>query len=168
MVKATIVLARGYEPSPELTKELQTWVKHETAPYKYPRIVEYVDELPKTIGGKINLAEAGCFDDMDAAVQIHIGSGSGAYVGGHALALNGIEVTYHGVSSHAAGAPERGVNALDAAYLTFDGVNALRQHVTPDVRMHGVIINGGLAPNVVPALAVSRWEVRAAERAMGS
>ena len=53
VVKATIVLARGYEPSPELTKELQTWVKKETAPYKYPRIVEYVDELPKTIGGKI-------------------------------------------------------------------------------------------------------------------
>ncbi len=53
VVKATVVLARGYEPSPELTKELQTWVKKETAPYKYPRIVEYVDELPKTIGGKI-------------------------------------------------------------------------------------------------------------------
>ena len=53
VVKATIVLARGYEPSPELTKELQNWVKKETAPYKYPRIVEYVDELPKTVGGKI-------------------------------------------------------------------------------------------------------------------
>ncbi len=53
VVKATIVLARGYEPSPELTKELQTWVKKETAPYKYPRVVEYVDELPKTVGGKI-------------------------------------------------------------------------------------------------------------------
>ena len=52
-MKATIVLARGYEPSPELTKELQNWVKKETAPYKYPRIVEYVDELPKTVGGKI-------------------------------------------------------------------------------------------------------------------
>lgn len=53
VVKATVVLARGYEPSDELTRELQNWVKHETAPYKYPRIVEYVDELPKTIGGKI-------------------------------------------------------------------------------------------------------------------
>ena len=53
VVKATVVLARGYEPSDELTKELQKWVKHETAPYKYPRIIEYVDELPKTIGGKI-------------------------------------------------------------------------------------------------------------------
>jgi len=53
VVKATIVLAKGYEPSPELVKELQTHVKKTTAPYKYPRIVEFVDELPKTIGGKI-------------------------------------------------------------------------------------------------------------------
>ncbi len=53
IVKATVVLAKGYSPSPELTKELQNHVKHVTAPYKYPRIIEYVDELPKTISGKI-------------------------------------------------------------------------------------------------------------------
>ncbi len=53
VVKATIVLAKGYEPSDELMKELQNHVKHTTAPYKYPRIVEFVDELPKTVGGKI-------------------------------------------------------------------------------------------------------------------
>ena len=53
VVKATIVLMKGYSPSPELTKELQDYVKHQTAPYKYPRIVEYVSELPKTISGKI-------------------------------------------------------------------------------------------------------------------
>ncbi|MBQ9067878.1 MAG: AMP-binding protein, partial [Eggerthellaceae bacterium] len=53
VVKATVVLAKGYEPSDELTRELQAFVKKETAPYKYPRIVEYVDELPKTVGGKI-------------------------------------------------------------------------------------------------------------------
>jgi acetyl-CoA synthetase len=53
VVKATIVLAKGYEPSDELIHELQEHVKHTTAPYKYPRIVEFVDELPKTIGGKI-------------------------------------------------------------------------------------------------------------------
>jgi acetyl-CoA synthetase len=52
-VKATIVLAKGYSPSPELVKELQNHVKHVTAPYKYPRIVEFVDELPKTASGKI-------------------------------------------------------------------------------------------------------------------
>ncbi len=52
-VKATIVLADGFKPSDELTKELQTYVKTNTAPYKYPRIVEYVSELPKTFNGKI-------------------------------------------------------------------------------------------------------------------
>lgn len=57
VVKATIVLAEGYTPSPELTKELQNHVKKATAPYKYPRIIEYVDELPKTLGGKIKRAE---------------------------------------------------------------------------------------------------------------
>ena len=57
VVKATIVLARGYEGSPELTRELQNHVKRVTAPYKYPRIIEYVDELPKTISGKIRRVE---------------------------------------------------------------------------------------------------------------
>lgn len=57
VVKATVVLARGYNPSPELIKELQNHVKKVTAPYKYPRIVEFVDELPKTIGGKIKRKE---------------------------------------------------------------------------------------------------------------
>lgn len=57
VVKATIVLAAGYEASDVLTKELQNHVKHTTAPYKYPRIVEYVSELPKTLGGKIKRAQ---------------------------------------------------------------------------------------------------------------
>lgn len=56
-VKATLTLAEGYEPSPELTKDIQNHVKKVTAPYKYPRIVEYVSELPKTISGKIKRAE---------------------------------------------------------------------------------------------------------------
>ena len=53
VVKATVVLARGYQASDALKKELQNHVKKETAPYKYPRIVEFVDELPKTLSGKI-------------------------------------------------------------------------------------------------------------------
>lgn len=57
VVKATVVLAKGYTPSDELTKELQNYVKKVTAPYKYPRIIEYVEELPKTLGGKIKRAE---------------------------------------------------------------------------------------------------------------
>jgi len=63
VVKATIVLAKGYSPSDELIKELQNHVKKVTAPYKYPRIVEFVDELPKTIGGKIKRAQIR-HDDM--------------------------------------------------------------------------------------------------------
>lgn len=57
VVKATIVLARGYAPSEELKKEIQQYVKKNTAPYKYPRIVEFVEELPKTISGKIRRVE---------------------------------------------------------------------------------------------------------------
>ena len=57
VVKATIVLTKGYSPSEELKKELQNHVKRTTAPYKYPRIVEFVDELPKTISGKIRRAQ---------------------------------------------------------------------------------------------------------------
>lgn len=57
VVKATVVLAEGYTGTPELTKELQNYVKKVTAPYKYPRVVEYVKELPKTLGGKIKRAQ---------------------------------------------------------------------------------------------------------------
>ena len=66
VVKATIVLTKGYTPSDALTKELQNHVKHTTAPYKYPRIIEYVDELPKTLGGKIKRAQIrkGNYDQM--------------------------------------------------------------------------------------------------------
>ena len=57
VVKATIVLKKNYKPSEELIKELQNHVKKSTAPYKYPRVIEFVDELPKTIGGKIKRAQ---------------------------------------------------------------------------------------------------------------
>ena len=57
IVKATIVLARTFSPSDELAEELKSFVKHNTAPYKYPRVIEFVDELPKTISGKIMRTE---------------------------------------------------------------------------------------------------------------
>lgn len=57
VVKATVILAKGYEPTDELKKEIQNYVKNNTAPYKYPRIIEFVDELPKTISGKIKRAQ---------------------------------------------------------------------------------------------------------------
>lgn len=69
LVKATIVLARGYEPSEELKKELQNYVKKATAPYKYPRIVEFVTELPKTISGKIRRVEIREHDQKKETVK---------------------------------------------------------------------------------------------------
>jgi len=66
VVKATIVLAKGYEPSEELKVEIQNHVKRNTAPYKYPRIVEFTDELPKTIGGKIKRKLIRTNDGLDA------------------------------------------------------------------------------------------------------
>lgn len=64
VVKATIILTKAYSPSPELVKELQTYVKKQTAPYKYPRIIEFVTELPKTISGKIRRTEIRAKDNM--------------------------------------------------------------------------------------------------------
>jgi acetyl-CoA synthetase len=71
-VKATIVLTKGYEGTPELTKELQSHVKKTTAPYKYPRIVEYVDALPKTISGKIRRVEIRQKDGAARAEEIDV------------------------------------------------------------------------------------------------
>ncbi|HIS41136.1 MAG TPA: AMP-binding protein [Candidatus Aphodovivens avistercoris] len=71
-VKATIVLAEGFTGSDELTHELQTWVKHRTAPYKYPRVVEYVDALPKTVNGKIRRA---AIREMDEAKEREVPEG---------------------------------------------------------------------------------------------
>ena len=116
------------------------------------------------LGGKVNMVDNGCFDDIDAAMQIHIAGGDETKIAGQSLAIDSVEFTYYGKASHAAGHPENGINALDACYLMFDGVNALRQHTTPDSRIHGIIVNGGGAPNVVPNFAKSRFMVRAAER----
>ena len=65
-VKATVVLSAGFEPSPELVKDIQNHVKRVTAPYKYPRIVEFLPELPKTISGKIKRAEIRAKDEGKA------------------------------------------------------------------------------------------------------
>ncbi len=76
------------------------------------------------------------------------------------LAIQQCIVTYTGVAAHAAAAPERGRNALDAAVLGYMNVAALRQHIAPSERIHGVITDGGDKPNIVPARAESTWYVR--------
>ena len=100
-------------------------------------------------GGKVMLLEAGAFAGIDAALMIHPFAQN--VLAQPFLARAALEVTFHGRAAHAALAPHEGINALDAANLFFAGLNALRQHVTPDVRLHGVIQHGGDAPNIIPA-----------------
>ncbi|MCG3056171.1 peptidase dimerization domain-containing protein, partial [Escherichia coli] len=78
--------------------------------------------------------------------------------------MDAIQFEFFGKSAHAAAAPHEGINALDAVIQTFNGINALRQHVKPGVRIHGVIPEGGKAANIVPDYATAQFYVRASNR----
>lgn len=110
-------------------------------------------------GGKLRLIASGAFDDIDAALMVHPGTLDIVSTAG-SLASCGFEFEFRGRPAHASLAPEEGINALDAVILTFQGINALRQHVRPDVRMHGIITHGGSTPNVVPHHAACRFRLR--------
>ena len=116
----------------------------------------------ESTGGKCDLVKAGAFDDIDVCYQMHIESFNN--VNCKALAMDSLEFSFEGVAAHAASHPHKGINALDAVQLTFAGINALRQHVTPDVRIHGIVSNGGDAPNIVPEKAACKFYIRASER----
>lgn len=116
----------------------------------------------ETDGAKVIMAEKGVFDDVDVALMFHPSSENNK--SGTSLAMDALEFTYHGKTAHAAADPEEGINALDAVIQLFNGINALRQHVKSDVRIHGIITNGGAAPNIVPDKAVARFYARAKER----
>ena len=113
-------------------------------------------------GGKIRLLDAGVFDGVDATLSSHPFSNrtiipAASPVGeSWSLAMVGYRYMYHGKAAHAAAAPEAGINALNAVIHLFTGIDALRQHLRDDVRMHGVITDGGLAPNVVPEFAAAQ------------
>jgi amidohydrolase len=109
-------------------------------------------------GGKIKLLEAGILDGIDAALMVHPADAELAAM--DAIAVQEVTVTYSGRSAHAAAFPEKGRNALDAAVLGYNAVAALRQHIADGERIHGVIVEGGDKPNIVPARAVSQWMVR--------
>lgn len=113
-------------------------------------------------GGKVHMVNAGVFDDVDAAIMFHPAAHTAA-PDDTSLAARGVEFAFHGKSAHAAAAPHEGINALDAVIQTFNSINALRQHVKSDVRIHGIITAGGRAPNVVPAYAACRFRVRSAD-----
>ena len=117
-------------------------------------------------GGKIRLIEAGIFDGVDATLSSHPFSNRTIVPAvspkgeSWSLAMVGYRYMFHGRAAHAAAAPEAGINALNAVIHLFTGIDALRQHLRDDVRMHGVITDGGTAPNVVPEFAAANFMLR--------
>lgn len=114
----------------------------------------------EAIGGKIAMVEKGLFKDVDAALMYHPSAGY-TMTGRAGLALTEVKIEFTGKASHASGTPEKGINALDAVIQTFNGINALRQHIKSAARIHGVITHGGLKPNIVPDYAAAEFYVRA-------
>jgi len=119
----------------------------------------------EAVGGKIIMANAGLFDEVDAAMGAHPGTSEAVCPtvegSGQALACQAVRVEFRGRSAHAAADPYNGINALDALVLTYNGINALRQHVRSDARLHGIVTDGGQAPNVIPDYAAGLFYVRA-------
>lgn len=115
--------------------------------------------IEETDGAKCAMVEAGIFKEYDMAMMIHLYDQNLIY-----CTLNGLAsylYTFRGKAAHASAAPWDGINALNAVQLMFHGTDCLRQHVTPDVRIHGVIRNGGEAPNIVPEEASAEFYARA-------
>lgn len=113
-------------------------------------------------GGKVVMVREGVFDVADASLMFH--PGNRLRVGSPNIAAQLLVLSFHGRAAHAGAAPQDGVNAADAAMLTFAGINALRQHVTADVRIHGIVTDGGRAANIVPDFARVELQVRARNR----
>jgi amidohydrolase len=117
-------------------------------------------------GGKVRMLEAGVFDEIDVSLSSHPKSNRTSVRtqwpldASASLAMIGFRYAFHGQAAHAAIAPDSGVNALNAVIALFNGIDAMRQHLADDVRIHGVITDGGAAPNIVPAFAAANFMLR--------
>jgi amidohydrolase len=111
-------------------------------------------------GGKVHMVNAGIFSDVDAAIMFHPGTETAVTLD-RSLAARGFEFYFHGRAAHAAGAPEEGINALDAVVLLYNAISVMRQQVRSDVRIHGIILSGGAAANIIPDYAAIRYRTRA-------
>jgi amidohydrolase len=113
----------------------------------------------ETFGGKAVMAEAGIFDGLDAALMVHAGFEDRVLT--ESLASASFELAFRGRAAHAVSAPEQGINALDALVQVYVGLEMLRKALGPGVHIPGVIVQGGVRPNLVPERAVGRFSVRA-------
>lgn len=116
----------------------------------------------EVIGGKVKMVREGVFDDYDAAMMIHLYDENLVFT--KLLALDTYSYYFHGKASHASVCPWEGRNAFNASQLMFHAIDMLRQHVTPDVRIHGIIKYAGEAPNIVPEENAVEIYIRGLER----
>lgn len=127
------------------------------------KVVVFGTPAEETNGAKVIMAEKGAFQGIDVAMLAHPSS---IYTkSGTSLAMEAIQFTFKGKASHAASDPDKGINALDAVIMTFNSINALREHILPTSRIHGVITEGGKAANIVPDLAIAQFYVRTSTKA---
>ena len=113
----------------------------------------------ENFGGKVSMADAGVFDEVDVALMVHPGSENG--VGSRSSALVPVKFEFHGKSAHAAASPWDGISALDSAVMSYMQINLLRQMAKPFTTIHGVIKDGGEAANVIPDYASLEYYFRA-------
>ena len=139
---------------------IKAWLEHTGRP---GTVRYYGCPAEETCEGKVFMARAGVFDDLDAAITWHPGSVNSVWAGS-SLAVNNIKFRFHGRTAHAAAQPETGRSSLDAVELMNVGVNYLREHVIDAARIHYVITHGGGAPNVVPDDAEVWYFTRAPRR----
>ena len=109
-------------------------------------------------GGKIKMLEKNVFKGIDVCLMMHPFNKTCTFI--PSLAVQPVEFIFHGKSVHAAVCPEKGINALDAVVQTYNSINALRQQLPDDVRIHGIITDGGQASNIIPSRAAVRYAVR--------
>lgn len=110
--------------------------------------------------GKVLMIERGALDGIDAAMMLHPTRGDSAWP--TLIAIETIKVEYFGRNAHASASPWEGVNALDAMILAFSAISAMRQQIRPSDRVHGVITNGGVKPNIIPDYTSAEFYIRAA------
>ena len=109
-------------------------------------------------GGKIAMARNGAFRGLNAAMMVHPADVDITSM--RAIAIHECCAHFHGREAHAAAAPHMGRNALDGAVLAYNSIAALRQHIRPTERVHGIFTHGGDKPNIVPKYAAMNWYVR--------
>ena len=112
---------------------------------------------------KGSFVKKGYLNDVDFALCTHPGSGSEDGLSTRNYACAPVDVEFWGKPAHAAGCPQDGINALDAQILTYAAIGVLRQQLTDRIRIHGVIVEGGTAPNVIPEYTKAKYYIRAAD-----